>query len=136
MIGAAAAASGPPIEILHPWARATVPGARTGAAFMTLRATGDGDQFVGASSPVAAQVDLHSTAMNNGVMEMRPVDALDIVPWKAHDARAGGLHLMLMGLKHPLAEGSTFPLTVRFRKAGEITVNVRVAGIGARTGPY
>ena len=135
MIGAAVAASTPPIEIENAWARATVPGASNGVAFMTLRAKGEADQLVSASSPVAGHVDAHSNVMNNGVMEMRPVDAIDVVPGKPTTLAPGGLHLMLMGLKHPLVEGSTFPLTVRFRKGGSITVDVKVAGMGAKTAP-
>jgi copper(I)-binding protein len=34
---------------------------------------------------------------------------------------------MLVGLTKPLTAGSTFPLTLRFEKAGEITVQVKVA---------
>jgi len=133
-VGLAAAAS-PAIEVQHPWARATVPGASNGVAFMTLLATGEADQLVAASSPVAEHVDLHTNVMNNGVMEMRPIDALDVAPGKPTTLAPGGLHLMLMGLKHPLTEGSTFPLTMKFRKAGEVTVNVRVSGMGARSAP-
>jgi len=135
LIGAAAAASTPQVEIDHAWARATVPGASNGAAFMTLTARGEGDQLVGASSPVADRVDVHSSVMNNGVMEMRPVDVIDVVPGKPARLAPGGLHLMLMGLKRPLVEGSTFPVTMNFRKSGAITVNVKVAGMGAGTAP-
>ena len=135
LIGTAVAASNSSIEVLNTWARATVPGASTGAAFMTVRATGEADQLVGASSPVAEHVDVHSSVMNNGIMEMRAMDAVDVVPGRPTTFAPGGLHFMLMGLRHPLAEGSTFPLTVRFRKAGAITVNVRVASFGARSAP-
>jgi copper(I)-binding protein len=34
---------------------------------------------------------------------------------------------MLVGLAHPLAPGGDFPLTLRFEKAGDLTVRVRVA---------
>jgi copper(I)-binding protein len=44
------------------------------------------------------------------------------------------MHLMLMGLTRKLEAGSTFPLTLSFQHAGEITVEVQVLGIAA-TGP-
>jgi len=34
----------------------------------------------------------------------------------------GGMHIMLVGLKQPLKEGQTFPLTLTFRKAGKVDV--------------
>jgi copper(I)-binding protein len=33
---------------------------------------------------------------------------------------------MLMGLKAPLKAGDTFPMTLRFEKAGEVVVKVKV----------
>ena len=39
---------------------------------------------------------------------------------------------MLMGLAGPLKQGGTFPLTLTFEKAGEITVSVKVRPIAAR----
>jgi hypothetical protein len=131
----AAAASPTSIEVERPWARATVPGASTGAAFMTVRSNGASDQLLGASTPVAEQVDLHQSIMKDGMAQMRGVDAIDIAPGRPATLAPGGLHFMLMGLKHPLAEGTTFPLTLKFRKRDPVTVDVRVAGMGATSAP-
>jgi copper(I)-binding protein len=38
---------------------------------------------------------------------------------------------MLFGLKEPLKSGDKFPLTLRFEKAGEVTVTVNVEAAGA-----
>ncbi len=38
----------------------------------------------------------------------------------------GGYHLMLMGLKQPLVAGERFPLTLHFRKAGDVPVEIVV----------
>jgi len=38
----------------------------------------------------------------------------------------GGYHIMLMGLKQPLKAGDRFPLTLKFAKAGSVTVEVLV----------
>ena len=38
---------------------------------------------------------------------------------------------MFMGLKAPLREGETFPLTLTFENAGTLTVDVEVKGAGA-----
>ena len=38
---------------------------------------------------------------------------------------------MLIGLQAPLKEGDRFPLTLTFEKAGEVTVEVAVEGVGS-----
>ena len=43
----------------------------------------------------------------------------------------GGYHIMLMGLAHALEEGSSFPLTLTFEKAGSLEIDVPVQGPGA-----
>ncbi|MGH6982477.1 MAG: copper chaperone PCu(A)C, partial [Stellaceae bacterium] len=41
------------------------------------------------------------------------------------------IHLMLMGLKRPLKRGDHFALTLTFKHAKKLTVQVEVAKIGA-----
>jgi len=43
----------------------------------------------------------------------------------------GGYHGMLMGLTTALKEGDSFPVTLSFEKAGEVTVNVDVLSLRA-----
>jgi len=38
---------------------------------------------------------------------------------------------MLVGLSAPLAAGSRVPLTVRFRRAGEVRIELAVEALGA-----
>jgi hypothetical protein len=38
---------------------------------------------------------------------------------------------MLIGLAQPLKEGERFPLTLTFRDAGEVTVEVKVEAVGS-----
>jgi hypothetical protein len=114
------------------WARATPPGATTGAVYLTLRnRSATADQLVSASTPVAGVAGVHSERMTHGVMEMRPVNALDLAAGAAVTLKPGGLHIMLMALKQPLRRGTHFPLTLRFAHAAPLTVDVEVAKIGA-----
>lgn len=119
-----------PLTIDHPWARASV--AANGAAYMTISTSGpEPDELVAAASPVAGKVELHTHVMEGDVMRMRPVKAIDVNVGEPAVLRPGGLHVMLIGLKAPLQEGETFPLTLRFERAGEITVDVAVQAVGA-----
>ena len=126
----------PAIEIERPWARPTAPRQSVGAAYMQLRSPG-GDRLLGASSPVAARVEVHETQMEGDVMRMRGREVLDLPPGKVVTLAPGGLHFMLIGLAAPLAAGQRVPLALRFEQGGERQVEVVVGGsegVGAPAG--
>jgi len=117
------------------WARATPPGARAGAVYLTLRNRGAADdKLTGVTTPVAAMAMLHTEIMKNGVMEMRPLPSVDIAPGGSARLAPGGNHIMLTGLRRPLRQGDHIPLTLTFAHAPPLTVEAEVAGIGA-SGP-
>ena len=105
-------------------------GSSNGAAyFATLENTGDKpDRLLRASTPAAASVELHNMGMDpQGVMRMREVDAIALAPKASIRMRPGmGFHLMLIGLRQPLKEGATFPMTLTFERAGKAEVKVVV----------
>lgn len=121
------------IVVEQAWARASV--TSNGAAYVSVRNTGKAtDQLIGIRTPVAKRAELHTHLMDNGIMRMRPLKAIEVNPGAPAVMRPGGDHIMLMGLTHKLKRGQRFPMTLRFAKAGEITVMVRVMGPGA-SGP-
>jgi copper(I)-binding protein len=119
------------IDIGHPYARATVAVQPTGGAFLTLTNNGADDRLLSASADVAKSVELHSMSMEGDVMRMRRLDAVDVPAGKTVELKPGASHIMLVGLKAPLKQGDKFPLTLKFEKAGEVTVTVNVEGAGA-----
>ena len=120
------------LTIEQPWARASIGQAKTGAAYFTLNNGGEAvDRLLAVATPAAKHAALHTHLMEAGVMKMRPVDAIEVAPGAPTVLRPGGLHVMLMGLEAPLAEGETFPLTLTFERAGAVEVEVRIQGIGA-----
>lgn len=115
------------IAIGHPYARATAAGQPIGGGFMKLANDGPAaDKLLSASAPVAGSVELHTMRMEGDVMRMRQVDAIDLPAGATVELKPGGLHMMFIGLKQPLKAGDKFPLTLRFEKAGEVTVQVNV----------
>jgi copper(I)-binding protein len=70
--------------------------------------------------------------MEDGVMKMRPVEGgLEILPGQTVTLKPGGLHMMLVDLKHPLEAGSSMKATLKFDHAGTVDVEYPVAAIGA-----
>jgi copper(I)-binding protein len=126
-----ALAQSQPIEVQNAWARATAAGARAGGIFLTLRDSGAPDRLVSASTPVAGMAELHETGNDNGVMRMRPINELPLAAGQSIVLKPGGYHIMLMGLRHQLKDGETFPVTLNFEKAGSVTATVRVEKAGA-----
>ena len=121
------------ITVEQPWARATPAGALNRAAYMTLdNETSNADRLIGASSDVADKLQIHEMAVVNGMMQMRQLaDGLSIPAGGLVALKPGSYHIMLIGLKKPLMAGDTFPLTLTFEKAGNISVTVPVQAMGA-----
>ena len=120
--------NGPSIAVEQPYARATPAGAQTGAVYMTLdNKSHVADRLTAASSDVAAKLQIHEMAVVNGVMQMRQLaDGLPIPADGSVALKPGSYHVMLIGLKKPLTAGESFPLTLTFEKAGNISVTVPV----------
>jgi hypothetical protein len=121
------------IKVDQVWARATPGAVKTGAIYLTVTNTGTTpDTLEGAvTTPVAEHADVHEMKMANGVMEMRPVKSLTIAPGKSITLEPNGYHIMLTGLKAPLKEGQSVPLTLTFEHAGPQQVTASVAKVGA-----
>lgn len=122
------------LHIDHPWSRASAgPMQGAGAAFMTIANGGPADRLVGASADVSERVELHTHILTaDGVMKMREVaGGIEIPAGETVELKPGGLHVMFMGLKAPLTEGDSFPLTLTFERAGTVTVEVAIEGVAA-----
>jgi periplasmic copper chaperone A len=122
------------LVITQAWSRATPGGAKVGGGYLTIENKGStADRLIGGSADIAAKVQVHEMAMNNGVMTMRPIDkGLAIEPGKTVKLAPGGLHLMLLDLKSPLKQGDKVPLTLEFERAGKVSLSLDVQGIGAQ----
>lgn len=120
------------LRIDQPIARATPPGAKTGAVFFTIENAGNrAERLLRASTPVAAGVVLHQMAQSGGMMTMRAVPSLEIGPGMRLELGPGAYHLMLIDLKQPLKSGERFPLTLTFERLGTVTLSVSVEAVGA-----
>ena len=118
------------VEIERPWIRATTPGAKVAAGYMTLRnASAQPDRLVGGSSQLAARVETHVHIRDGDILRMREVKGYDIPAKGSFELKPGGAHLMLVNLKQPLKEGDKVPVTLRFERAGELKVDFHVEGL-------
>jgi copper(I)-binding protein len=142
----AASSSTPKIEIVSPYVSAVMAmdmdmgatptadsmgmssmGGGNGAAYMIINNTGGAaDKLLKAQSDVASSVELHQTVMKNNVMEMQPVEAIDIPANGQFELKPGEYHIMLIGLKKDLTVGEKVKINLVFEKASSISVNAEV----------
>ena len=113
------------VTVGEPWVRATVAAQKATGAFMTLTSTQNA-KLVGVSSPAAGVVEVHEMKMENDMMKMRQVPALDLPAGKPVKLAPGGYHLMLLELKQPLKDGDKIPLTLEIEDAQKVRSKLQV----------
>jgi copper(I)-binding protein len=120
------------VEIERPWIRATAPGVKIAAGYLTVRnKSSSADRLVGGTSPVAARVETHVHIKDGDVLRMREVKGYEVPANGTLELKPGGAHLMFVEVKQPLKEGDKVPVTLRFERAGEITLNFDVGRLAA-----
>ena len=78
---------------------------------------------------------LHKTFVgSNGAPRMSAIPELRVEPGASVTLEPGGLHVMLIDLEKPLAEGNTLPLRLTFYDGDDLTIEVPILGADA-TGP-
>ncbi len=122
-----------PIEVAEARARVLLAD-RPGAAWLTIRNSGPADRLIGAESPAAARVELHTHIHEGGVMRMREVESIAVPAGGEAVLEPGGDHLMLFGLRPGLAPGDEIPLVLIFERAGRMDVPLGIVPL-AETAP-
>jgi len=111
------------IEISGAWTRATAPGQDQAGVDLSISSK-QSATLVGVSSPACKAVELHSMTSKDGMMRMREVKTIELPAGKRVNLSESGYHLMLNGLKAPLKEGETVPLTLNIKVANQGVVKV------------
>ena len=99
---------------------AITPGSNA-VALPTVTSTHD-DAITGADAPCCTAVELHTHEMDGDIVRMRRVQQVPLTADTPTVFQHHGLHIMLIGLKKPLSEGDTIPITFHFLHAPDQTV--------------
>ena len=98
-----------------------------GAAYMVIKNSGStADALIGATSDIAAKVEVHETKLEGDTMTMSPVARVEVPAKGQLELKPGSYHIMFMGLKSPLKVGTKIILNLTFEKAGTIPVQAEV----------
>ena len=112
------------LVIQDPRARATAPGAKVGAGYLSIVNTGNqNDWVVGIDASFAEHSEIHEMKMEGDIARMRPLDSgLEVPAGQQVDLHPGGLHIMFMKLQHQLQEGDSYPVVLHFKRQGAVNV--------------
>jgi periplasmic copper chaperone A len=118
------------VTIEHPHAHATGAAQENGTVCMVVRNRGVApERLLAARTGEAQGAELRrATIFAEGVARTGPVEAVEIPPGGEAELEPGGPHVRLVGLRGPLFEGVSFPMTLVFERAGEVEVEVEVMG--------
>ena len=115
------------VEVSNAWIRATAPGQKAAAGYMTIRnKSAQPERLVAGASEAAAKVQTHVSIKDGDIMRMREVKGYDIPANGSFELKPNGSHLMLLDLKQPLKEGEKVPLVLKFEKSGDLKVEFEV----------
>ena len=104
---------------------------KNGAAFvvLNLKEGASDDLLLGASGNIAERIELHSFEEKDGILKMVVKDAGTLSSDTTYEMSPKGDHIMLIGLKKPLAAGQSFPLTLNFKNNAAVEVDVKVKSL-------
>lgn len=115
------------LHIANPWSRALPPVAKTGAAYLVIDNRGvQDDTLLEVRTPIAGHAEMHEHVHKDGLMKMQQLDTLAVPAGDSVSFKPGGYHIMLFDLKQPLIAGEHFPLTLYFKEAGQLQVEIDV----------
>ena len=130
----AACAGGPPapgVQVRDGFLFAPVTMGEAAAYFTVVNRGAASDTLLSLASPIAASVMVHRQVAGDGLSRMEHVAELAVAPGDSIVLAPGGLHAMLMTLDRLPVAGDSVPLTLRFARAGAITVMVPVRDYGS-----
>ena len=110
-----------------------VPG-NPGAAYFTLRTNHTPMRILGVSSPQAQRIELHESEMQNGHMQMGPLEDNSFGAEGVKVFEEGGAHAMLFNINPAVRAGGTIRLNFDFDNAPDVSMDVPVESAGGMGG--
>lgn len=120
-----------PLVVQDAWIRAA-PGADSAAAYLSAHnVTAAPVTITSVSSPSASQAMIHESSVQGGQSRMRPRERLVVAAGQTVKLQPGGLHVMLQGLRRPLAVGQKVPLVLTLDGGTTVRVTATVRPLNA-----
>ncbi len=113
--------------VSNAWARATIGSTLVSAIYFEVKNTSDEPITLESVSASPGQAAMHESVNKDGMMSMRPLQAVTIPAKQSVAFAPGGKHVMLTELKEPLNEGDSVKLSLHFNNGRALNLTVPVA---------
>ena len=115
------------IHVQEAWSPAMPAGVNKVPVYLVLTNLGqETDQLIGAQTPVASKVTIKASQLQDEQLLQQPLTAVHLPPFLPVGLTMANAYLVLEDLQQGLRAGGRYPITLKFAKAPEQTVRVRV----------
>jgi copper(I)-binding protein len=120
------------LEIVHPWARATLKGSDVADGFMKIINHGSTpDRLLSVSVEFAKTGQIHDMKMDGDVMKMVELtDGLEIPAGATVELKPKSLHVMFLGVHEDLVPDEVVDGELTFEKAGKVKIEFMIEPAG------
>ena len=107
------------LRILHPWTRASTEGDHTAVVSMTFDEVTTADRLIAVETSVAAGAEMGGPGAAPAVDFFIPEGQVSVLS-------ESGTHVRLLGLRHPLEVGRSYPMRLMFERSGSVGATLNV----------
>lgn len=120
------------VVVSEAWTRATAPGQKVAGVYFDIESAVDA-KLVGVQTSLTDAAEIHQMSIEDGVMRMRQVPAVNLPAGDRVEFKPGGYHVMLFDLEQPLHAGQQFVLSLTLSDdtghQTEVAVEVQVRNL-------
>lgn len=115
------------LMVSNPSIRGLLPGQDRTAAFLSIHNHGDNDcKLLSADSPIAQRIEFHTHLHEEGMMKMRPVEAVQLAAGSSVIFESGALHLMLFEVESSLSSIESTQINIYTDHCGSVSFDAPV----------
>ena len=108
------------LDVVDAWINDLPPSVPVRAGYMTLHNSGESTlNILSVQSDAFAQIEIHRSVMQDGMMRMEPITTLSIAPGSTVHLAPGGYHLMMMQPLRPTRPGENIDVVLHLDDGSE-----------------
>ncbi|WP_165324576.1 copper chaperone PCu(A)C [Rhizorhabdus phycosphaerae] len=100
------------------------------AGYFTLKGGKSDDRLLRIDSAVVEKIEMHESAMDGGMMTMRPLKELAVPAGATVTFAPAGSHAMLFGIDNRITPGTGIPMLFTFASGAKIQVEAKTMAPG------
>lgn len=120
------------LKVTDAWVTLPVAGVENAAGYMQLSNTGHEPlQVVAVHCEMAMHCHLHQVLHDQGIVRMKGVSTIEVLPGTTVKLVPGDLHVMVMGISDEFRDAKTMPIELETQTGLRVSVELQIGGIVA-----